>query len=57
MKTITLSSIDWKTLIDFVEKNLHVIAEYDTEDEEYVAVMAVFREVERQLTGGMGKGR
>ncbi len=48
-KTITLPQSDWHTLLDFVKGKTAEIAEFDDEDEIYLAVVAVVGKIERQL--------
>jgi hypothetical protein len=47
--TVILTEHDWQTLISFVNAKLQEIAEFDDEDEEYVAVRAVANKIEGQL--------
>jgi hypothetical protein len=46
---VRLDFIQWTSLLEFIQKDLDEIADYDTEDEEYIEVSAIVREVERQL--------
>lgn len=54
---VRLSLDQWTRLLEFVQKDLDVIADYDDQDEDYIEVSAIVREVERQLAGEMGKLR
>lgn len=46
---VRLDLLQWTTLLAFIQKDLDEIADYDDEDEEYIEVSAIVREVERQL--------
>jgi hypothetical protein len=48
-KTMTLTVEDWRTLLEFAGRMAEEIAEFDDEDEEYVAVRAVLTNLEEQL--------
>jgi hypothetical protein len=48
-KTVMLRDEDWAILLDFAREKLQEIAEFDDEDEIYVAAMAVFTKIESQL--------
>jgi hypothetical protein len=48
-KTVTLSLEDWSVAVEFVKEKTNEIAEFDDEDEIYVAVMAVLSKIEAQL--------
>jgi len=46
---ISLPAEDWQTLLDFVSTHTKEIAEFDDEDEIYLAVIAVVAKIESQL--------
>jgi hypothetical protein len=48
-KTVSLPLNDWRTLLEFAGRMAREIAEYNDEDEEYVAVRAVLTRIEHQL--------
>jgi hypothetical protein len=49
---VTLTEGDWTTLLKFVDGWLQEIAQYDDEDEEYLAVKAVRGKIDEQLRRG-----
>ena len=49
-KKVSLRAEDWSTLLAFVNERTAEIAEFDDEDEIYVAVMAVIAKIELQLS-------
>jgi len=55
LECVCLSQSDWEVALQFLSARLAEIADFNTEDEEYIAVLAVVQEIERQLAGGMGK--
>ncbi len=48
-KSVSLFLGDWPTLLEFVTAYTNEIAEFDDEDEIYLAVMAVVGKIESQL--------
>lgn len=50
--TVSLPAEDWKALLEFASRMAKEIAFYDPEDEEYVAVSAALRKIEKQLEDG-----
>jgi len=48
-KAVTLPLDDWLVALDFVKEKAKEIAEFDDEDEIYVAVTAVVAKIEAQL--------
>jgi hypothetical protein len=53
-ETVTLPLEDWRTLLEFAGRMAREIAEYDDEDEEYVAVCAVLAKINQQLDENAG---
>lgn len=52
---VSLSDTDWRTVLDFVHVKTAEIAEFDDEDEELVAVLAVVEKIEVQLAADTGR--
>jgi hypothetical protein len=50
-KTVTLSLEEWLGILHFAKEKANEIAEFDDEDEIYVAVMAVIKKIDAQLRG------
>jgi hypothetical protein len=47
--TVTLSVQDWQAALDFAARMASEIAEYDDQDEEYVAVRLALTSIKAQL--------